>query len=457
MAAAIRRGDHGRVPGAVGHRDEGGAGAGRRARGRRGEAALREADAEPRRLRRLLEGRGICGSCIDPPSLRKALVFYEQAVALDPDFAQAWARVASAKSLLYANAVPTPALAERARQAAEKAVALAPNRPEGYLALGQYHRLVARTSTALEQYQKGLRLAPGDASLSPWQEPSGPRALGCGRGAPPAGGAPRSTVAERSEASGRSAASVAALSRGSRTLDRGLALAPCNLNLVENKAMTYLGEGTWPVPGPCSGPPQGGRAHALVAFLANYWDLVWVLDGAARASPAADAERVRRRRGRPGPLPRSGLCPQGRSAQARPYAEEAKKAFEEQLRSARGPHPPRLPRPRARVSRPEGGSDPDSPSRRRVSPVDKDAYGPYFQHQLARIYILVGEPEKALDQLEPLLKIPYYLSPGWLKIDPNFDPLREQPPVPEARRGQVGAPRAGPRQFAGRVPDGPCE
>ena len=55
------------------------------------------------------------------------------------------------------------------------------------------------------------------------------------------------------------------------------------------------------------------------------------------------------------------------------------------------------------------------------------AEGPYFQHQLARIYILVGEPEKALDQLEPLLKIPYVLSPGWLKIDPNFDPLRKNP------------------------------
>ena len=61
-------------------------------------------------------------------------------------------------------------------------------------------------------------------------------------------------------------------------------------------------------------------------------------------------------------------------------------------------------------------------------PISRDASnGPYLQHQLARIYILVGEPEKALDQLEPLLKIPYYLSPGWLKIDPNFDPLRGNP------------------------------
>ena len=63
-----------------------------------------------------------------------------------------------------------------------------------------------------------------------------------------------------------------------------------------------------------------------------------------------------------------------------------------------------------------------------IDPVSTDAdYGPYFQHQLARIYMLVGELEKALDQLEPLLKIPYHLSPGWLKIDRNFDPLRKNP------------------------------
>jgi tetratricopeptide (TPR) repeat protein len=61
-------------------------------------------------------------------------------------------------------------------------------------------------------------------------------------------------------------------------------------------------------------------------------------------------------------------------------------------------------------------------------PIEKDSQnGPYLQHQLARIYLLVGEPEKALDQLEPLLKIPYNLSPGWLRIDPNFDPLRKNP------------------------------
>ena len=51
----------------------------------------------------------------------------------------------------------------------------------------------------------------------------------------------------------------------------------------------------------------------------------------------------------------------------------------------------------------------------------------YMQHQLARAYLVGGGPHKALDQLEPLLKIPYELSPGWLRIDPTFAPLKGNP------------------------------
>ena len=61
-------------------------------------------------------------------------------------------------------------------------------------------------------------------------------------------------------------------------------------------------------------------------------------------------------------------------------------------------------------------------------PITRNSYtGPYIQHQLVRIYIETGEPDKALDRLEPLLRIPYYLSPAWLRIDPTFDPLRSNP------------------------------
>jgi hypothetical protein len=61
-------------------------------------------------------------------------------------------------------------------------------------------------------------------------------------------------------------------------------------------------------------------------------------------------------------------------------------------------------------------------------PLSRNAYGgAYLLHQLARIYVLVGEPERALDVIEPLLRVPYLLSPGWLRVDPTFDPLRGIP------------------------------
>jgi hypothetical protein len=60
--------------------------------------------------------------------------------------------------------------------------------------------------------------------------------------------------------------------------------------------------------------------------------------------------------------------------------------------------------------------------------ISRDAYiGPYNQLQLVRIYLLTGEPDKALEQLEPLLRVPFYLSPGWLRLDPTFQPLRSNP------------------------------
>jgi hypothetical protein len=63
-----------------------------------------------------------------------------------------------------------------------------------------------------------------------------------------------------------------------------------------------------------------------------------------------------------------------------------------------------------------------------LMPIGRDAYfGPYSQLQLVRIYLLTGEPDLALDQLEPLLQVPFYLSPGWLRIDPAFDPVRKHP------------------------------
>jgi serine/threonine protein kinase/tetratricopeptide (TPR) repeat protein len=370
----------------------------------------------------------------DPPSLRKALGYYEQAVALDPGFTQAWAQVSIANSLLYFLSAPTPERAERARQAAEKAVALAPDRPEGYLALGHYQRSVDRDlNRALEQLAKGQRLAPGNADLLRGTALA-ERDLGRWEAA-----VEHFRQAERLdprsvETQWRLGETVLWLRRyqeAQEAFDRGLALAPATLVLIEYKAMTFLTEGDLAgARAVFHAAPKEVEPTALVAYVAAYWDLVWVLDESQRElllrlTPGAFDDD----RGIWGICLAQAYALKGDAANTRSHAEETRRAFEEQIRAAPddafrhvglGLALAYLGRKEEAIREGERGVA--------LAPVAKDAYsGPYNQHQLVRIYILVNEPEKALDQLEPLLKIPYYLSPGWLKIDPDFDPLRKNP------------------------------
>jgi len=61
-------------------------------------------------------------------------------------------------------------------------------------------------------------------------------------------------------------------------------------------------------------------------------------------------------------------------------------------------------------------------------PVSKDAMrGPFRIEDLALIYVMVGEFDAAIDELEDMLSIPGQLSVPFLKIDPDWDPLRDHP------------------------------
>ncbi len=59
-------------------------------------------------------------------------------------------------------------------------------------------------------------------------------------------------------------------------------------------------------------------------------------------------------------------------------------------------------------------------------PVSKEAWrGCYRVKDLARIYVMVGEFDAAIEQIEFLLSIPGELSIPLLRLDPVWDPLRE--------------------------------
>jgi TolB-like protein/tetratricopeptide (TPR) repeat protein len=370
----------------------------------------------------------------DPPSLRRALGLYEQAVALDPNFAQAWARVSYASTQLYGLSTPTIQLDERARQAAEKAVAFAPDRPEGHLALGSYERvIVGDPSRASEPYAKAQRLAPSNAEvlagvavnemfIGRWD--SAVESLKQAERLDP-----RSILTLRRL--GQALLRLRRSRQAREALNRGLEISPTDVVLIEWKAMTFLVEGDLAgARAVLKAAPKEVEPTALVAYLANYQDLVWVLDEAQRElllrlTPSAfdDNKAV------------WAICLmqayslKGDVVNVRSHAEEARKAYEERLRAA--PNNPQqhvfLGLSLAYLGRKEEAIR-EGQLGVALRPVAKDAYtGPYIQHQLARIYTLVGEPEKALDQLEALLKIPHYLSSGWLKIDPNFSPLRNNP------------------------------
>jgi len=101
-----------------------------------------------------------------PPSLRRALVFYEEALARDTAFALAWTRIAQAHALLYSASAASPADAEAAERGLAKAERLAPEAPETYLARAYYEELVrGDMARALAAAEAGLTRAPDDAGL----------------------------------------------------------------------------------------------------------------------------------------------------------------------------------------------------------------------------------------------------------------------------------------------------
>jgi serine/threonine protein kinase/TolB-like protein/Tfp pilus assembly protein PilF len=382
-----------------------------------------------------LKGEATQGLVInDPPSLRSAITYYERAVALDSTFGLAWAQLARTHATYYYNVTPNPASADAARRAAERAIALAPDRPESQLAMGSYYGQVrAENARALVAYDAGLKIAPDNADLlasAALAEQS------LGRWDAAAKHLERAwTVDPRSATTARRLAqTLLRLKRypeAEATADQGLAVAPDNLDLIENKAMTHLARGDLPgARAAIHAAPTEVEPTALVANIGNYWDLHWVLDDAQqqlllRLGPALyDGDR-----GTWGIVRASTYYLRGDKALARVYADSARLGLEETLKATPddGQRLVFLGLSLAYLGR---RAEAMKAGERAVAltPTSRDGYlGPYIQHQLARIYTVVGEPDKAIDQLEALLKTPYFLSPAWLRIDPNFESLRGNP------------------------------
>ena len=103
----------------------------------------------------------------DKANMEKAISYYEQAVKLDPGYALAWAELSRARSR-QANAgyLPVDVGFPKAREAAERALALDPNLAEAHLAMGYIKNNYDWDWVGADaSLQRALALEPGNAMV----------------------------------------------------------------------------------------------------------------------------------------------------------------------------------------------------------------------------------------------------------------------------------------------------
>jgi tetratricopeptide (TPR) repeat protein len=368
-----------------------------------------------------------------PEAIRRAQVLFQDAAHRDSSFALAWARLARAHLTLYADVAPRPEDAAAARDAVSRAVALAPDDPATVIAKGFQERLIDRDfDRSLATLRAGLARAPSDAELVGavgYIE----RVIGDTLNA-------RRHLQQAAALDPRSAVAASRLSRylirlrdypsARVTAERAYALGQDVSNLHELimvslaegdlvRARSYLAEGD----------DRFGRP-TMLPYVANYYDTYWLLDSADRqVLTTLGPERFGGERAVWAMVQTQVHHLMGHGALARAYADSARMAYEQQLRGT--PNDPQsnvlYGLALAYLGR---GDDARAAGERGagMAPMTRDAWsGPYYQHQLVRIHLLLGDKQKAIDLLEPLLQVPYHLSPGWLRVDPTFDGLRGNP------------------------------
>jgi TolB-like protein/Flp pilus assembly protein TadD len=361
--------------------------------------------------------------------MERASRFYEQAVALDSSFAQAWAQLARQRARQYSLAQFSDGAS--VGHAADRAVALAPRRPEGHFALGDYYFYVARDFVrSTNAYQEALKLAPADAELlTSLALPEG--SLGRWELALDHLKRARELDPLSVGTANQYAYHLVRLQRFPEALvaaDQALAMAPDNLSNIGLRVGVSLMQGDLAgARAVLRAVPNTVQPTELVVELAIY-DNYWVLEDAQqrlllRLPPSAfGGERA------VWAIVRAQMYHhRGESDRARIYADTARLEFEAQLRDA--PEDAQrqviLGLALAYLGR-KAKAIAAGKRAAAMLPMERDAWiGAYVQLQLARIYILVDEPDKAIELLEPLMQ--HDLSPGMLRINPNFDPLREHP------------------------------
>jgi TolB-like protein/Tfp pilus assembly protein PilF len=380
-----------------------------------------------------------------PPNALAAQKYLREAVRLDPKFALAWALLsyADASGYIVQSLQPTVALREVTRQAAETALTLQPNLGEAVLAKGHYHYACLKDyDTAVRYFEQARPLLPNSSRI-----PESLAYLTRRRGEWDRSEAyfneaerldPRNVTMLNEHAT--SYISLRRFPEALRKLDQVLNIVPDDADTLTFKAAIAQAKGDLP------------RAAALLAPLHPSTDDSYMLETQVyqemlERRPAQIIPRLKEILTKPDPAlgPINGELRfwlgwaqevAGDHAAAKETWRQARSELESFLKEQ--PDNYLLIGDLALTNMALGDKAAALALSERaiaVNPIEKDAMGgPIPIEILARVTAQMGEPDRAIVALRKLLSIPGAgafpagpLTPALLRLDPMFDPLRNDP------------------------------
>jgi TolB-like protein/Tfp pilus assembly protein PilF len=381
-----------------------------------------------------------------PVNALGAQKYLREAVRLDPKFALGWAllSIVDARNYRTQSLQPTVALREEARRAAETALTLQPNLGEAILAKGTYHYTCLKDyDTAVRYFEQARQLLPNSSSIPEWL----------------AYVARRRGQWDRSEAYFNEAKSLDPrnvnlltqhatndicfrhFAEALRKFDQILDITPDDLNILVQKAGIAQAEGDLPRASALLAPLHFG-ASDLEGLETQVYQAILERHSAPVIAPLKEILAK--------PDPALGYFNgvlrfwlgwaqemDGDHVGAQETWRQARRELEAFLKEQ--PENFILIGDLALVNM---GLDDKAAAfalaerAMVVNPIEKDAVtGPIPIEVLARVAARMGEPDRAIAALQKLLSIPYFgalaagmpLTPALLRLDPMFDPLRNDP------------------------------
>ena len=377
----------------------------------------------------------------DLPKLKQAEQLYERALQLDPNFALAAASYSRLKSWIYHTYEPTAEYRDKSRSLANRALQLQPDLPEGHLALGfsiyYVERDYDRALVELAIAQKGL---PNDAEVyltigaiqrrqGKWEESNAnlEKAVSLS----PNEIWPIQNLALNYQMERR-------FDDANKLLDRGLKFAPDAGSLWSLKAQFEISEkGTFEIAErgverfTAKPMDEGMRSHfeleiARTRLLQRrYQEALQIAEALKDEAFGTDLESVMGKYGVIG-IAKTLL---GDKAGAREPLLKAKGYAEKWVSEApnEAKRHDRLAEALAWLGEKDAAIA-EAIRATELLPESVDAFeGPLCTQTLAEIYMVVGEYDKALSIAEGMLDRPTQMTVATLKLNPLWDPVRQDP------------------------------